>query len=107
MSGARVARTREHTVRGGLLGGERALDVASLFKDIGEEGPWNDIPVRRYTFSWVHDIPCAAGCSAARSVASAERRASAASSTGSTFGFSDRFFGCHCVISSSCLHPDL
>ena len=37
-----------------------ALKVAALGKDIGEDGPWNDIPVRRYTFSWVHDSsrPC-------------------------------------------------
>ena len=28
-----------------------ALEVAALVKDIGEEGPWDDIPVRRYTFS--------------------------------------------------------
>ena len=32
-----------------------ALVVGALVKDIGEEGPWKDIPVRRYTFSWVHD----------------------------------------------------
>ena len=30
-------------------------EVAALVKDIGEEGPWKDIPVRRYTFSWVRD----------------------------------------------------
>ena len=28
--------------------------TCALVKDIGEEGPWKDIPVRRYTFSWVH-----------------------------------------------------
>ena len=31
-----------------------ALEVAALVKEIGEEGPWEDIPVRRYTVSWVH-----------------------------------------------------
>ena len=28
-----------------------ALEVAALVKDVGEDGPWDDIPVRRYTFS--------------------------------------------------------
>ena len=32
-----------------------ALVVGALVKDIGEEGPWKDIPVHRYTFSWDHD----------------------------------------------------
>ena len=27
-------------------------EVAALVKDIGEEGPWADMPVRRYTVSW-------------------------------------------------------
>ena len=33
-----------------------ALEVAALVKDIGEESAWKDIPVRRCTISWVHDI---------------------------------------------------
>ena len=31
-----------------------ALEVVALVKDIGEEGPWDDMPVRRYTFSRVY-----------------------------------------------------
>ena len=36
----------------------KPLGGVALVKDItiGEEGPWDDIPARRCTLSWVHDI---------------------------------------------------